>query len=480
MSAAAVQQSVAIGREKQRSWAGLALFIADMLALETALALGCIARYALSSIVPIRLGAPQYQGLALAVLILPLAYYWMGVYPGYGMGAVQRIRARVYATFTVFMVLLTWNYAFQERQWSRGVLVLTMLFALVLTPAVEALVRTFLMARGIGGAPALILGAGYTGTLVARTLRKQRDLGFVPVGFLDDDSSKWGPGVEGVPVLGPLSVAGALCNHAKVAIIAMPGMDRARLANLVESLTFPNVIVVPDLFGLQSLWITSRDLGGLLGLEVRKNLLLNSNRVLKRLLDLAIAVPLFLLTAPFVCASALWIKIVSPGPAFFVQEREGKDGKRIGVCKLRTMHRNADRILEQHLASDSAEAANWLRYYKLRKDPRVIPGIGWFLRRYSLDELPQLWNVLKGDMSLVGPRPFPEYHLENFSASFRKLRASVMPGVTGFWQVSARSHGDLKTQEAEDTYYIRNWSLWLDVYILLRTIRALILPNAAY
>jgi lipopolysaccharide/colanic/teichoic acid biosynthesis glycosyltransferase len=218
----------------------------------------------------------------------------------------------------------------------------------------------------------------------------------------------------------------------------------------------------------------------MLGLEVRKNLLVPSNRFLKRLLDLAICVPAGVLSAPFIGLSALWIKIVSPGPAFFIQEREGKDGKRIRVYKLRTMHHNAVQVLQRYLAADPVETANWRRYYKLKRDPRVIRGIGWFLRRYSLDELPQLWNVLKGDMSLVGPRPFPEYHLENFSAEFRALRASVMPGVTGFWQVSARSDGDLQTQEAEDTYYIRNWSLWLDIYILLRTIRTFIMPNAAY
>lgn len=480
MSAAAVQQSVPAPQNKQRSWAGLAIVLADILALEIALSLGCMVRYLLHSVFPIRLGAPQYQGLALAVLILPLAYYWVGVYPGYGMGAVHRIRARVYATFTVFMVLLTWNYAFQDRQWSRGVLVLTMLFALVLTPAVESMVRKFVIARGICGASTLILGAGHTGMLVARTLQKQRDLGFVPVGFLDDDPSKWGPGVDGVPVLGPLSMAQAFCDRARVAIVAIPGMDRARLASLIESLSFPNVIVVPNLFGIQSLWITSRDLGGVLGLEVKKNLLVYSNCLLKRLLDLVIGVPVFVLAAPFIGLSALWIKIVSPGSAFFVQEREGKGGNRIRVHKLRTMHRDSEEFLQTYLAANPMEGANWLRYYKLKKDPRVIRGIGWFLRRYSLDELPQLWNVLKGDMSLVGPRPFPEYHLKNFSTGFRSLRASVMPGVTGFWQVSARSDGDLKIQEDEDTYYIRNWSLWLDLYILLRTLRAFVMPNAAY
>ncbi len=203
-------------------------------------------------------------------------------------------------------------------------------------------------------------------------------------------------------------------------------------------------------------------------------------RILKRILDFAIAVPMALATAPCVGFWALWIKMVSPGPAFFLQEREGKAGKRIVICKLRTMHQDSEQLLLNYLEVNRNEKANWLRHYKLKKDPRVIRGIGWFLRRYSLDELPQLWNVLRGDMSLVGPRPFPEYHLNSFPVPFRSLRASVMPGVTGLWQVSARSDGDLKVQEAQDTYYIRNWSLWLDVYILLRTVQTVIMPNAAY
>lgn len=481
MSAAApAKQLIAIPEVKQRRWATLAIVAADVLALEMSLLLGCLVRIILLSVFPIHLGRPQYQGLALGVLTLPVFYSWVGLYPGFGMGAVQRLRTRVYATFTVFLILLIWNYVFQDRQWSRGVLLSTMVFALILPPAFEALARNVLIARGVCGWPVIILGGGTTGALVAQKLREQSDLGFVPMGILDDDSRKWGTEIQGVPVLGPLSAVAAFQGRAKVALIAMPGLPRDRLTGVVQSLSFPNVIFIPDLFGIQSLWITSRDLGGVLGLEIKKNLLVTSNRVLKRLLDYAIALPLFVICAPLIAACAVWIKAVSPGTAFFRQEREGEGGKRITVYKLRTMYADAERLLNEYLESHGGEKANWFQYYKLKHDPRVVRGIGWFLRRYSLDELPQLWNVLRGDMSLVGPRPFPYYHLDSFPETFRSLRTSVMPGVTGLWQVSARSDGDLKIQEMEDTYYIRNWSLWLDIYVLLRTVQTVLLPKGAY
>ncbi len=480
MSAAATQQVLVTREIKQRSWATFAIVMIDVFALELALLLGCVTRQGFARLFPITLGAPQYAGLAVGVLTLPLAYLAAGLYPGYGVGAVQRLRARVYATLFVFAVLLTWNYIFEERQWSRGVLLSTMFFALIIPPLLERLLRKRLIAHGVCGQPVVILGAGKTGSLVARTLQQEYDLGFVPVGVLDDDPHKWGTTIEGIPVAGPLSSVRAFEGRAKVVLVAMPGMNRERLAELVQSLRFPKIILIPDLFGIQSLWITSRDLGGVLGLEVKKNLLVPSNRILKRFLDYAVALPFFLLTAPFIAVCAACIVLISPGPAFFRQEREGRGGKRITVYKLRTMYPRAERLLQQHLESHPEEKASWFEFYKLKKDPRVLPGLGWFLRRYSLDELPQLWNVLRGDMSLVGPRPFPYYHLGSFPESFRALRASVTPGLTGLWQVSERSDGNLRVQEMEDTYYIRNWSLWLDIYILLRTVQTMLLPKGAY
>jgi Undecaprenyl-phosphate galactose phosphotransferase WbaP len=316
--------------------------------------------------------------------------------------------------------------------------------------------------------------------MITEKLKNDTELDLIPVAVLDEDPEKWGKELHNVPITGPIAANVEYQGLVRVVLVAMPELDRDGLVQLVHTLSFPYVIVVPNLSGLQTLWTSSRDLGGVLVLEVRNNLLIGRNRVFKRALDWGLALVLLLMAAPIVAVCAIFVKIVSPGSPFFRQEREGQDGKKIMVWKLRTMRPDAERFLEQYLDAHPDERETWLRSFKLKKDPRVLPVVGRFLRRSSLDELPQLWAVLTGEMSLVGPRPFPHYHLRSFSREFRELRRTVTPGLTGLWQISARSDGDLDIQERQDTYYIRNWSLWLDLHILLRTVRIVLLAKGAY
>jgi lipopolysaccharide/colanic/teichoic acid biosynthesis glycosyltransferase len=202
-------------------------------------------------------------------------------------------------------------------------------------------------------------------------------------------------------------------------------------------------------------------------------------RRVKRIVDLTAALLLAIVIAPIVGLAAVLIKICDPGPAFYCQTRIGHGGRLFRMYKLRTMYCDAEQRLKQLIESSPEARREWEAYCKLSRDPRVLGGVGNFLRRSSLDELPQLLNVIQGDMSLVGPRPFPAYHVERFDPAFQSLRASVVPGLTGMWQVSSRSNGNLQTQEIQDTYYIEHWSPWLDVFILLKTLPAALLAHGA-
>lgn len=411
-------------------------------------------------------------------------YMAFGLYPAIGMTPVEEFRRLVLGTLLVYLILTALIFLTKEAGGtSRGVFILAGLISAFLVPVGRATLCHLCSRRSWFGAPVVILGAGRTGSAVARELKANSAIGFKPVAFLDDDIEKSGY-CEGVPVIGSLALAPVIGRSFRInhAVLAIPGVGRERMLELLEncSSSFRNIIVIPDLFGISSLWVSSRDLGGILGLELHDNLLVPFNRFLKRCLDLILASLVFVVAVPILAFAAAWVKLASRGPAFYCQEREGENEAIIRMPKLRTMHWDAEEVLAQHLASDPEAEAEWNRFCKLKNDPRIIPGVGRFLRRTSLDELPQIWCVLKGEMSLVGPRPFPSYHNEKFPPHFRTLRRKVRPGLTGLWQISERSNGDLTVQQKLDTYYIKNWSIWLDLYILSRTIRAVLFPNGAY
>lgn len=426
----------------------------------------------------------HHASMWLAVGFSTAAFAFYGLYPGIGMTAVEHMR-RIGHSVTLVYLLLTASMFLVKEWWanSRGGFLVSWALSLVLVPLGRAIASHLFRSRPWWGVPVMVLGAGKTARIVIQNLRANQVLGYRPVVCLDDNPAMHGDCL-GVPVPGSLQEAAYFADRYRTrrAIVAMPGIPRERLvANLqLWSGIFPSILVVPDLFGVASLWTEPRDLGGVLALRIRCNLLIPLNRFIKRAMDIVLSAIALVASGPLFVAAALWIKRVSPGPAFYAQEREGEGGRPIRILKLRTMFPGAEQMLHRRLAEDPEAAREWARFCKLKRDPRILPGIGRFLRKTSLDELPQLWNVLKGEMSLVGPRPFPSYHNERFPAEFRSLRTQVTPGLTGLWQISARSNGDLEVQAQLDTYYIKNWSVWLDLYILSRTVRAVLFPNGAY
>ena len=191
--------------------------------------------------------------------------------------------------------------------------------------------------------------------------------------------------------------------------------------------------------------------------------------VLKRATDILLGLLILIFTGPLLLIAAGLVTLVTSGSPFIRVPRIGLGGRTILIYKIRTMREGADRLLDEYLKTNSAAAKEWLTRYKLKNDPRIIPYIGNFLRKSSIDELPQLIDVLAGRMSLVGPRPFPSYHLNAFDPSFCEARSSVMPGLTGLWQIECRNEGDLHDQIYWDSKYIEQRSYLLDLSIIIKT-----------
>jgi lipopolysaccharide/colanic/teichoic acid biosynthesis glycosyltransferase len=277
--------------------------------------------------------------------------------------------------------------------------------------------------------------------------------------------------VEGVPVVGDLSLAPVLATRLKIpyAVLAMPGVDGPKLLQIVERVggKFSHLLVIPDLFGFATLGVPAKNLGGILGVEVRQQLLLPGPRLAKRVMDAALTSTGVLFVMPFLALIALLIKLDSKGPIFYSQNRLGKDGEFFKAYKFRTMHGDGESRLKAILEADPQLRAEYEIYHKLRKDPRVT-RIGRVLRKFSLDEFPQLLNVIIGDMSLVGPRPYIERELTEMGGQ-EKIILRAPPGMTGMWQVSDRNATSFAQRVQIDVYYVRNWSPWLDIHILAKT-----------
>ena len=405
-------------------------------------------------------------------------------YPGIGLTAVEHMR-RICKGVTMVYLLFLLAMFLAKGSWadSRGALVVAWGLSLPMVTCGRWLSIRVMARQRWWGVPVLVIGAGHTGRATVRTLRENRVLGYRPMACLDDDPRKYGM-CDGVPVVGTLNEAARVAEDfgIRYAILAIPGMPRQRLEWHLHRWRriFPRILMISELTGISTHWTEPRDLGGITGFETHQKLLDPMAQWLKRVIDVVASAVGLLVAAPVLAVCALWVRVASPGNPFYIDRREGRGGVPLLIFKLRTMFPHANEMLESHLAENPAAREEWDRFCKLKNDPRILPGVGRFLRKTSLDELPQLWNVLKGEMSLVGPRPFATYHNSRFDAEFQELRRHVRPGLTGLWQVSARSDGDLDVQQTLDTYYIRNWSLWLDIYILARTIRAVLAPRGSY
>jgi lipopolysaccharide/colanic/teichoic acid biosynthesis glycosyltransferase len=340
-----------------------------------------------------------------------------------------------------------------------------------------------------------VIGGGQNVDRTIKYFAQRKRLGYVPVlAVVDIPESR--PPTYPVPVI---ESSALLTSHANrfagdgiyTALVSGPAISEFFRSDQSKALfrLFQRVILVSDVDWIAGAALRIQDFEGLIGIAVEKGVLSPAKAFLKRLLDITGSIIGGIALLPLMLAAAVWIKLDSPGPVFFDQarlakdrrkiKRPGKHGRKIRMYKFRTMFTDADSALKAYLRDNAEARTEWDRNQKLCADPRVTRA-GRFLRKYSIDEMPQLINVIRGEMSLVGPRPLPEYHHDLLSENLRDMRGTLRPGLTGMWQVEGRSASGTVGMEQWDAYYIHNWSVWLDIYIMLRTAWVVLAKDGAY
>ncbi len=333
-------------------------------------------------------------------------------------------------------------------------------------------------ARPGGDNRVLVVGAGELGLRVAEVIIEHSRWGFELVGFLDDDKLKQGEEFAGVKVLEKIYAVREVVEEHNIGEvwIALPvyAYDRINLV-MYELEKLPvRIKVVPDYFSLAIVRAKADVLGGIPIIGLREPVIEGLPRLTKRIFDIIVGAVLLLLLSPFMLLIALAIRLDSPGSVIFRQRRVGENGRLFDMLKYRTMEQDA----EAHQDEVLSETKDGEVIHKIKDDPRVT-SVGRLLRRTSFDELPQLINVIKGDMSLVGPRPEMPWLVDRYQ-SWQRKRFAVPQGITGWWQINGRSDKPMHLNTDDDLYYVYNYSLWLDIAILLRTPIAVIRGKGAF
>jgi exopolysaccharide biosynthesis polyprenyl glycosylphosphotransferase len=313
---------------------------------------------------------------------------------------------------------------------------------------------------------------------VMRTIVARPELGYQIAGFVDDNPEKGQTDIGRFKALGSIDNLVRLIEEESVdeVIITLPWMYHRKIMGIVRECARwqVNARIVPDLFQMSLSQVDVDDLGGVPLIGVREVGFGRGALLIRRGIDIVGAIVVLVLGAPLLALIALAIRLDSPGPILFRQTRVGAGRKLFQICKFRSMHKGAEAEVERLRALNEADGP----IFKIQDDPRLT-RVGRLLRHTSLDELPQLWNVLRGEMGLVGPRPPLPAEVSRYM-EWHKKRLEVRPGMTGLWQVSGRSLLSFDEMVLLDIYYIENWSLWLDFKILLRTIPQVLFGDGAY
>ena len=425
--------------------------------------------------------------------IFPLLYAASGLYPATFMRRFEELRRLSIATAMGFTILaLTFFLSKEGDSFSRAALVGAWILATILVPLIRSLLRARCSILQRWANALVIFGQGPSLMPLLAALQKNAPRGIAPVALVLSPGTQ--PPEKGllpdsVEVLyaDPFAddVAATLSDLAgrhpgAQALLLLPGYsskEQEQWLDVTEQ-HFSRILLIPKPIPGERGWDMAAHIGRIPGLVLRQNLLDARRLRMKRALDIALTVCSSVVMLPLLGLLMVLVRLDSKGPALFKHERIGHNGRRFMAYKFRTMAENAQELLDTYLAANPGLRQEWEETQKLKNDPRIT-RIGLFLRKSSLDELPQLINVLKGEMSLVGPRPIVEAEIAKYGKAY-ELYTQVRPGITGLWQVSGRSDTSYDERVSLDRYYISNWSVWLDIHIICRTIPEVLWAKGAY
>ena len=385
--------------------------------------------------------------------------------------------------YSVLMILMLMYFGKVSAVVSRLFVGFTWIFSFTLILSFRYVIKNFLNEHNLFQIPVLFVGAGKTAELVLKSFKHDTGYGYRVIGFVDDHPVSGKLAAE-FPILGGFAdveriVRGTAIDHV---IITAPGLSNGELMRLLDSVQpyVKHISFVPDFIGLPvgNLEVSSLVDESMLLIGVRNNLASVWNRALKRVFDLTMSLLGMVIALPAGILIALAVYIDSPGPVIFAHLRVGQNKKVFPCYKFRTMVTDAEVKLREYLLEHPEAEEEWRESFKLKHDPRIT-RVGRFLRKTSLDELPQLLNVLKGEMSLVGPRPIVRREIIKYGEYFRDF-ALVPPGITGMWQVNGRSDTTYDERVRMDSWYVRNWSVWIDLVYLLKTVKVVVSGRGAY
>lgn len=424
--------------------------------------------------------------LFLAGLAVFLAVFVLnGLYPGVPNNPIVEFRKILHSLSISSIILISSCFVMRDDQIhaSRVILTLVWVFTFLLVPVGRWNVRRFCSRFSWWGIPTFILGTRESGQEILKMLTQQSSLGLRPIAILDEHGVEHSDNLLSEKLSEkaiPYATASSDQHSSCYAIVALPHLSSEELSDVLTHRAdkYSRVLILPDLYGMSSLFVAPRDINGMLGLEIHQGLTQFLPQAVKRCCDIAITLTAGILLAPVIVFVYLAVRFTSPGPVFYGQRRIGRNNEEFTAWKFRSMVMNADTVLQKYLSENPSLREEWEKDHKLKRDPRITT-IGRILRKTSLDELPQLWNVLCGQMSLVGPRPIVSAEVHKYGKRFNHYRR-VKPGITGLWQTSGRNNTTYEVRTRLDEYYVRNWSVSLDLYILIRTLKTVLFTEGAY